>query len=118
MKTRSRKLCFSALMAVFLFLGISVVSAQQQQPPPSDSSANSNSAKSNSAAQTPAKPAPKPAAQPQTPPANGAGIVWVNTESRVYHKPGSRYYGKTKKGKYMTEADARKAGYRPAVKND
>jgi len=44
------------------------------------------------------------------------GRFWVNTESRVYHKPGSRYYGKTKKGKYMTEADARKAGYRPAAR--
>jgi hypothetical protein len=31
--------------------------------------------------------------------------------------PGSRWYGKTKHGKYMTEADAIKAGYRPASKN-
>ena len=41
-------------------------------------------------------------------------MVWVNTESGIYHKPGSRYYGKTKQGKYMTEADAQKAGYKPA----
>jgi len=44
-------------------------------------------------------------------------MVWVNTESRIYHKPGSRYYGKTKQGKYMTEADAIKAGYRPSEKH-
>ncbi len=44
-------------------------------------------------------------------------MVWVNTESGVYHKPGSRYYGKTKQGKYMQEADAIKAGYHAAGKN-
>jgi hypothetical protein len=44
-------------------------------------------------------------------------MVWVNTESGIYHKQGSRYYGKTKQGKYMTEADAIKAGYRPSEKH-
>ena len=53
--------------------------------------------------------------QQQTPPASVAGIVWVNADSGVYHKPGTRWYGKTKQGKYMTEADARKAGYRAAA---
>jgi hypothetical protein len=38
----------------------------------------------------------------------------VNTESGVYHTQGTRWYGKTKKGKYMLEADAIKAGYKPA----
>ena len=33
-------------------------------------------------------------------------MVWVNTETHVYHKEGSRFYGTTKKGKYMTEAEA------------
>jgi len=41
-------------------------------------------------------------------------MVWVNTDSGVYHQPGSRWYGKTKQGKYMSEADALKAGYKPA----
>ena len=41
-------------------------------------------------------------------------MVWVNLESGVYHYEGSRYYGKTKSGKYMSEADAVKAGYHPA----
>jgi hypothetical protein len=77
------------------------------------------------AASAPAtKPAPvstpaasKPAATQQTRPANSAGMVWVNTDSGIYHKPGTRYYGKTKQGKYMSEADAIKAGYRAAGKN-
>ncbi len=59
-------------------------------------------------------PAPKTATAQQAPPANSAGMVWVNTDSGVYHKPGMRWYGKTKQGKYMTEADAQKAGYRAA----
>ncbi len=48
-----------------------------------------------------------------TPSGNTAGMVWVNTRSGAYWQPGSRYYGKTKEGKYMREADARKAGYHP-----
>jgi hypothetical protein len=44
-------------------------------------------------------------------------MVWVNTDSGIYHKPGSRYYGKTKQGKYMSESDAVKAGYRASEKN-
>ncbi len=61
-------------------------------------------------------PAPKPATQQRTPVASSAGTVWVNTDSGLYHKPGTRWYGKTKQGKYMTEADAQKAGYRAASK--
>jgi hypothetical protein len=41
-------------------------------------------------------------------------MVWVNTETKVYHREGDRWYGNTKKGKYMTEADAIAAGYRAA----
>ena len=40
--------------------------------------------------------------------------VWVNTRSGKYFKPGSRYYGKTKQGKFMTEFGALDSGYLPA----
>jgi len=44
--------------------------------------------------------------------AGGPGMVWVNPDTKVFHRYGSRWYGKTKTGQYMTEADAQKAGYR------
>jgi hypothetical protein len=49
-------------------------------------------------------------------PGGGHGQVWVNTETGVYHREGSRFYGTTRKGKYMTEQDAIQAGYKPAPK--
>jgi hypothetical protein len=60
------------------------------------------------AASTPA-PASAGASAPHNP-----GDVWVNTKSKVFHREGDRYYGNTKEGKFMSEADAIKAGYREA----
>jgi len=40
--------------------------------------------------------------------------VWVNTRSRVYHCPGTKWYGKTEEGVYMTQKEAQDKNYRPA----
>lgn len=60
------------------------------------------------------KPSPmSPVSDKEIADARAKGLVWVNTSSKVYHKEGE-FYGKTKQGKFMTEADAIKGGNRAA----
>ena len=97
-----------------------------------DASASTPAAVSASSASTPGQPVPPSAGNTgknvnakvptsgtstgQSLSANSSGMVWVNTDTGVYHQPGTRYYGKTKQGKYMLEADAIRAGYRAVGK--
>jgi hypothetical protein len=42
-------------------------------------------------------------------------MVWVNTESGVYHCPNSSDWGATRRGRYLTESDASVSGHKPAA---
>lgn len=46
-------------------------------------------------------------------PAQVSDSVWVNTQSKVYHCPGTTYFGRTTRGEYVSERDARRRGFRP-----
>jgi len=59
-----------------------------------------------------AKTAPAPTAQ-EIADAKAKGMVWANTTAKVYHKDG-QFYGTTKHGKFMTEDEAKQAGFKAA----
>jgi len=63
---------------------------------------------------TPNASMPAPSVEKSSAPGAQPGQVWLNTGSNVYHCPGSTYYGKTHDGTYMTEAQAKIRGARPA----
>lgn len=101
MKTKSMMF---ALTAALLAASLMPYSAAAQTPPAA--------AKKTTPAAKKADVTPAPTAA-EIADAKSKGLVWVNLGSGVWHKDGE-FFGNTKRGKFMTEADATKAGYRAA----
>ena len=87
-------------------------------PNAAPSSGEANRAEGPFPAPSPSQVSPQsraPMALPSVAP-SAPGMVWVNTDTKVYHREGDRWYGKTKHGRYMSEQDAIGQGYREAKK--
>jgi len=117
-RTRTRLALWTILLCLLWGLFPANLAAKSQEGSPSEQTASSEKKQQKSSAATASgkkssskTPGQSSASTEEIAAAKASGKVWVNLDSGVYHKAG-RWYGKTKNGKFMSEDEAKQAGYR------
>ena len=117
-RTRTRLAPWAILLCLLWGLFPANLAAKSQEGSPSEQTTSSEKKQQKSAAATASSkksssktPGQSSASTEEIAAAKASGKVWVNLDSGVYHKAG-RWYGKTKNGKFMSEDEAKQAGYR------
>jgi hypothetical protein len=108
-------LAFCLMLTVAISPALATAQASDTSSAAAKPAAQASPSATPAAPKTTTKAAAGKASSPEIAAAKASGKVWVNTESGVYHKSG-RWYGKTKAGKFMTESEAKAAGYKAAQK--
>ncbi len=109
----------TALFTATIFSGSVMGQATATAPAAAKEAVKDAAAKTEAAAKTgvakvkEAKPAPVVVSDKEIADAKTKGMVWANTNSKVYHVDGE-FYGHTKQGKFMTKDEAEKAGFHAA----
>ena len=100
-------------IASVLSTGILVAQAPGSAPAKPASAATAPAKAAKASAKSAATKAPPPSSS-DIADAKAKGLVWANLNTKVYHSSKDKEYGTTKNGKFMTEADAKAAGYKAA----